>query len=77
MKLKHTKTLTTYSVVVDGKPTSFSTKSMAIKLGKMAKRINKDVKLIEEYRLWDIQPGIPAKLVDHQVFDRTILITDE
>jgi hypothetical protein len=41
----------------------------------MALRTNDNVQLIEEYLLWDMVPGISAKLIDKQRFDRTILIT--
>lgn len=68
------KTVTKYYVSIDGKDTAFNTKSTAIKVGKMAIKVNRDVKLIEEYLLWAITPGYPPKLIDKQRFDRTILI---
>ncbi|NDV63899.1 hypothetical protein [Bacteroides sp. 224] len=70
-----TKTITKFYVSIGGKEVAFRTKETAIKVGKMALKTNSDIKLIEEYLLWDITPGIPAQLIDKQRFDRTILIS--
>jgi len=46
------------------------TKENAVRWGRMARQAGKDVKLIEEYDLF-----LREKLIDHQEFDRTILIS--
>lgn len=45
------------------------TKENAVRWGRMARSAGKDVSLIEEYDLFDRE-----KLIDHQEFDRTVLI---
>lgn len=47
-----------------------STKENAVLWGRMARKAGKDIKLVEEYDLF-----IRGELIDHQEFDRTILIT--
>jgi len=44
-------------------------KENAVRWGRMARHAGKDVRLIEEYDLFD-----HGTLIDHQEFDRTILI---
>lgn len=46
------------------------TKQNAVRWGRMARQAGMDISLIEEYDLFD--RGV---LIDHQEFDRTILIT--
>lgn len=45
------------------------TKSNAVRWGRMARMAGKDLRLIEEYDLFDREQHI-----DHQEFDRTVLI---
>lgn len=74
-KIKNTKAIVRFYISISGNATYFRTKELAIKIGKMAKMNNAEVRLMEEYILWDVMPGIPAKLIDKQVFDRTNLLT--
>ena len=45
------------------------TKENAVRWGRMARQAGKDVRLTEEYDLFD-----RGELIDHQTFDRTNLI---
>jgi len=48
------------------------TKENAIRWGRMARQAGGDISLIEEYDLFDLNKKV---LIDHQEFDRTILIS--
>lgn len=55
----------------------FPTKEKAIKIGKMALKTDRGVKMFEEYRLWDLTPSRHPTILDEKRFDRTILIQDK
>lgn len=67
------KSITSYYLEINGDRIKFRTKKLAIKSGKQAIKISKNVKLIETYILWWLHPN-ETKIIDKQEFDRSILI---
>ncbi len=63
-------------LVFDDTKIRFQTKNLAIFIGKVAYERGYNVRLIEEYDLFDYTASQnKGKHIDHQEFDRTILIT--
>lgn len=69
------KIITRWYLVVNGERTKFRTKELAVAHGKPLLNCGFEVKLIEEYDLWMRTPSDQhMKKIDHQEFDRTILL---
>ena len=69
------KTITRWYLEVNGERTKFRDKKLAIAHGKPLLQCGYDVKLIEEYDFYMRSPSDQhMKHVDHQEFDRTILL---
>lgn len=65
-----------WGLTIQGSDVYFSTKGKAIRIGKMTLKADREVKMFEEYRLWDLTPGRHPTILDEKRFDRTILIQD-
>ena len=68
-----------YLLEVNGERRRLSTRTMAIKIGKMVRESageGESVRLIEEYDLFDISEASKSKHIDHKEFDRSILLND-
>ena len=64
-----------YYLDINGERNRFNTRSLAIITGKALRSKGIDgVKLIEEYDLFSWEDGNHWKHIDHQEFDRTILL---
>lgn len=68
-----TKQITRWGIFIHGEEIYFNTKRKALKYGKASYQLFPDIRLFEEYRLFDISHAKPI-LIDKQKFDRTILI---
>lgn len=70
-----TKSITRWYLEINGERTKFREKKLAIALGKPLLECGHDVKLIEEYDMFGKAPSdSKMKKIDHQEFDRTILL---
>lgn len=71
-----TKTIRRWHLLIAGEKIPFRTKGLAVSVGKAARDLGHDIRLIEEYDLWDRGGETRSDLVllDHQEFDRTFLI---
>lgn len=67
---------TRWGLTLKGEDCYFSTKQMTIKMGKNLIKVEHNIKMFEEYELWDISHRKPI-LIDKKRFDRTILIQDQ
>lgn len=68
-----TKQITRWGLSIHGEEIYFNTKRKALKYGRESYRLFPNIRLFEEYRLFDISRTKPV-LIDEQRFDRTILI---
>lgn len=68
-----TKQITRWGISIHGEDIYFNTKQKAIEYGRESYRSFPDIRLFEEYRLFDISHA-KSVLIDEQRFDRTILI---
>lgn len=75
-KNKRDKTVRRWCLEIDGERFRFSSKQMAVVIGRQARRLHEGVRLIEEYDLFATEGvlGGPMQNIDHQEFDRTILL---
>lgn len=63
---------------IAGERFRFSTKRLAVIIGRQARALDDSVRLIEEYDLFAVGPSwseARGKHIDHQEFDRTTLLT--
>lgn len=68
-----------YLLEVNGERRRLSTRTLAIKIGKMVRESageGESVRLIEEYDLFDMSEASKPKHIDHREFDRSILLND-
>ena len=69
------KIITRWYLEVNGERIKFRTKELAIAHGKPLMECGYDVRFIEEYDMWVKNPSDQhIKKIDHQEFDRTILL---
>jgi len=66
-----TKTITTYGLLINGEFIPFSTKKLAIEIGREAYKCDNSVKLIKKYNIFSLSLN-DSKLIDEQEFDRLI-----
>lgn len=69
------KSINRWGLTIKGSDVYFPYKKTAIRIGRLAKRINPKTRMFEEYRLWDISHVTPL-LLDEKRFDRTILLNN-
>ena len=69
------KKINKYILNIDGVDITFKTKKLALKMASIIYKYDKTIKFFEEYRLYDITPGLDINpLIDNKRIDRTNLI---